>query len=260
MALTAKQKKFVAEYLIDLNATQAAVRAGYSAKNADKIGPELLGKTRVAEAIQAAMQKREQRTEITQDMVLQRWWAIATADPNEIIHLRRLCCRHCFGIDHSYQWRDEEEYEAAVQAEIVAAAAEGREPVQLSDAGGYGFDKLLRPHPKCPTCRGEGRVDLYMADTRDLSGAAKLLYAGLKQTQAGIEIKMQDQGKALENVARHLGMFVDKQEIKHSGQLALDVDVERMSDDELLSGIEAAVQAINDLSARVGKADPGTGD
>lgn len=51
MALTAKQQRFVEEYLVDLNATQAAIRAGYSAKNADKIGPELLGKTRVAEAI-----------------------------------------------------------------------------------------------------------------------------------------------------------------------------------------------------------------
>lgn len=70
MALTPKQKIFVQEYLVDLNATQAAIRAGYSQKNADKIGSELLGKTRVAEAIQKAMQDRQQRTEITQDMVV----------------------------------------------------------------------------------------------------------------------------------------------------------------------------------------------
>ena len=42
--LTDKQQRFVAEYLIDLNATQAAIRAGYSKKTADRIGPELLGK------------------------------------------------------------------------------------------------------------------------------------------------------------------------------------------------------------------------
>ena len=53
--LTDKQQRFVAEYLIDLNATQAAIRAGYSAKNADKIGSQLLGKTRVAEAIQGML-------------------------------------------------------------------------------------------------------------------------------------------------------------------------------------------------------------
>ena len=53
------------EYLIDLNATQAAIRSGYSAKTADRIGPELLGKTCVAEAIQKGMDKRAKKTEIT---------------------------------------------------------------------------------------------------------------------------------------------------------------------------------------------------
>ena len=71
MALTEKQKAFVREYLVDLNATQAAIRAGYSKKNADKIGSELLGKTRVSDAIQKAMQDRQERTEITQDKVIQ---------------------------------------------------------------------------------------------------------------------------------------------------------------------------------------------
>ncbi|MBF7685938.1 terminase small subunit [Acinetobacter sp. B10A] len=68
--LTPKQQRFVDEYLIDLNATQAAIRAGYSEKSADKIGSELLGKTRVSEAIQEAQNKRSERTEITQDYVL----------------------------------------------------------------------------------------------------------------------------------------------------------------------------------------------
>lgn len=68
--LTDKQKAFVNEYLIDLNATQAAIRAGYSKKNADKIGSQLLGKSRVSAEINKAMAKREKRTEITQDRVL----------------------------------------------------------------------------------------------------------------------------------------------------------------------------------------------
>lgn len=52
----------------------------------------------------------------------------------------------------------------------------------------------------------------------------------------------------------------DKQEIVHDGKLALDVDIERMSDDELLRGIEGAVQAINDLKARIDPPAHGTGD
>ncbi len=78
--LTPKQAQFVAEYLIDLNATQAAIRAGYSAKNADKIGSQLLGKTRVGAEIAAAMKAREQRTHITQDRVLQELARIAFFD------------------------------------------------------------------------------------------------------------------------------------------------------------------------------------
>ena len=62
MMLTAKQARFVEEYMVDLNATQAAIRAGYSARNADKIGSELLGKTRVAAAIQAKRAEVSERT------------------------------------------------------------------------------------------------------------------------------------------------------------------------------------------------------
>jgi phage terminase small subunit len=69
--LTAKQQVFIKEYMIDLNATQAAIRAGYSAKTADRIGPELLGKTCVAEALQEEMAKRLEKAQITADFVLE---------------------------------------------------------------------------------------------------------------------------------------------------------------------------------------------
>ncbi len=68
--LTAKQKAFVAEYLIDLNATQAAIRAGYSEKTARFIGAENLTKPNIAAAVAAAQAERSKRTEITQDYVL----------------------------------------------------------------------------------------------------------------------------------------------------------------------------------------------
>ena len=68
--LTAKQSLFVKEYLIDLNATQAAIKAGYSNKSAKEIGCENLTKPNIAKAIQTAMDKRSNRLEITQDSVL----------------------------------------------------------------------------------------------------------------------------------------------------------------------------------------------
>ena len=83
MALTPKQKQFVVEYLVDFNATAAAKRAGYSEKNADKIGSELLGKTRVSQAIQEAIQDRQSRTEVTQDYVIEKLKEIADKDASD---------------------------------------------------------------------------------------------------------------------------------------------------------------------------------
>jgi phage terminase small subunit len=68
--LTPKQKRFVEEYLIDLNATQAAIRAGYSAKTAFAIGFENLRKPKVAVAISEAQTAQSERIEVSQDYVL----------------------------------------------------------------------------------------------------------------------------------------------------------------------------------------------
>jgi phage terminase small subunit len=214
--LTPKQACFVDEYLIDLNATQAAIRAGYSVKRAEFTGSDLVRNRKVAEAIAARMKEREERTEITQDMVLKRYWAIATANPNELIEFRRVCCRHCFGIDHEYQWVDKAEFERAVASERKSAKDDGRKPSLPTDRGGYGFNPTLRPHPKCTMCHGEGRGQIFAHDTRDASPAALALYAGVKQTKEGLEVKLHDQVAALRDVARHLGMF--KEKVEHTGK------------------------------------------
>jgi len=85
MKLTPKQERFVAEYLIDLNATQAAIRAGYSAKTAPEQASRLLSNVKVSEAVQSAMQARAQRTEITQDMVLRELAKIGFSDIRKVV-------------------------------------------------------------------------------------------------------------------------------------------------------------------------------
>lgn len=74
MALTPKQERFAQEYLVDLNATAAAERAGYKDPN---IGRQLITKNNVAAAIQKAQQGRQKRTEVTQDMVIEKLAEIA---------------------------------------------------------------------------------------------------------------------------------------------------------------------------------------
>lgn len=84
-ALAEKQATFVQEYLIDLNATQAAIRAGYSPGSAARYAVELLNKTHVAEAIKKAMQERNQRVEISQDRILEELARIAFGDLRDAV-------------------------------------------------------------------------------------------------------------------------------------------------------------------------------
>lgn len=83
--MTPKQEAFVREYLIDLNATQAAIRAGYSEKTAEDIGRQQLRKTPVAAAINAELEKRAHRTQINADYVLNRLVEIDNMDVLDIV-------------------------------------------------------------------------------------------------------------------------------------------------------------------------------
>jgi len=98
--MTPKQQMFVQEYLIDLNATQAAIRAGYSAKTAEEQGYQLLRKTSVKAAIQAAMEKRAEETGIDAKFVL-----------NGIVKLIERCEQAVPVLDHegnpTGEWRFE---------------------------------------------------------------------------------------------------------------------------------------------------------
>ena len=87
--LTERQKRFVEEYLVDLNATEAAKRAGYSEKTAYSIGFENLKKPEIQEAIQEAMANRSARTEITQDMVLKELAAIGFSDATDYVQIKQ---------------------------------------------------------------------------------------------------------------------------------------------------------------------------
>lgn len=84
MALTAKQERFVEEYLVDLNATQAAIRAGYSKKTARAVGCENLTKPDIAEAVRKKQEERSKRTEINSDWVLTRLSEEVEADLSDL--------------------------------------------------------------------------------------------------------------------------------------------------------------------------------
>lgn len=86
LKLTPKQRLFVQEYLIDLNATQASIRAGYSIKNAEFQAHCLLKNPKLKQAIKLAMYEREQRTKVTQDRVIEELAKIAFINPTDVVN------------------------------------------------------------------------------------------------------------------------------------------------------------------------------
>lgn len=116
-ALTHRQRLFVAEYLVDLNAAGAARRAGYSGKSAGKYGPRLLLHPPVAEEVQRGMvarQERMARLEITQDRVVEELARVAFGDLRELAE---------WGPD-GLRLRASDELSAA-QAAVVCEVTEG---------------------------------------------------------------------------------------------------------------------------------------
>lgn len=83
--MTKKQKRFVDEYLIDLNATQAAIRAGYSPLTARDIGCENLTKPNIQEAIDKAIAERSRRTGVNADRVVRELAKIAFVNAGEVV-------------------------------------------------------------------------------------------------------------------------------------------------------------------------------
>lgn len=87
MSLTAKQKRFCDEYLIDLNATQAAIRAGYSEKTAYRTGADNLRKPQIEEYIAKRQKELSRSTEITQERVIKELALIAFSNNADYAHV-----------------------------------------------------------------------------------------------------------------------------------------------------------------------------
>jgi phage terminase small subunit len=204
--LNVRQRAFAEEYILDMNASAAGRRAGYSNASAAVSGYKNLANPIVQAYIAHLQEERSKRLDITPDDVLRKLWAIASVDANELVQYRRGCCRYCYGEGHRYQW-------TAAEYERATYEAERSGFMKPSAPGGNDYDRTQEPNPECPECRGEGSGEIFAQDTRNLSSNALEAYAGVKSGRDGLEIKVHDKMKALEMVGRHLGMFKDKTEL-----------------------------------------------
>lgn len=182
-------KVFIAEYLRDSNGRRAAIAAGYSAKTADQQASRLLKTVKVRAEVDRheseIVRQVQADTGITKAKALQEAWSIVTADANDLIQYRRLACDECHG-------------------------------GCLNRA-----DRMRDPDPQCKQCAGEGLGSVYVHDTRLLSPQARALYAGVKVTKEGLEVKMHSKLDALEKVFKHLGLYKEDNDQKNAGVEAL---------------------------------------
>lgn len=217
--LTQKEEDFCVYYVKNGGAAKAFLAAYGRGKRKDttvaRMANTLLNKPKLIKRIDELKAKVTKQAEFGIADVFNRWVQIAIADPADIVRLRRTCCRHCYGINHEYQYTEREF--ALEQAEAIAKK---KEPPQRP-LGGFNFNATLKPVPTCTVCYGEGVESVYVEDTRSLTGPAKHLYAGIKQTRDGLQILMRDQDEALRNIAKYLGMF--KNTIELTGKNGLPV-------------------------------------
>ncbi len=206
-ALTPRKQRFVEEYLLDLNGTQAAIRAGYSAHTANEQAARLLANVSVRSAIERGKSDVAARTGASVDELVSRMRQIILADPRELVKIKTGCCRYCYGDGHQYQ-RSEDERAYDLERWLMKGKAEST----FDEKGGSGFNPALRPVDTCPVCGGDGESRVVPLDTSTLSPGAALLYAGAKQTKYGLEVQMVSKEAMYEKLMRHLGGYAKDNE------------------------------------------------
>jgi phage terminase small subunit len=137
--LNDRQARFVAEYLLDLNATQAAIRAGYSPASARTQAADLLTNPNIAAAIAEAQAARSRRTEVTADRVVLELARVAFGDPRRVISWGPGGVR----LRPSAELADEE---AAIVAEVGETTTKDGGSLRLKTVDKLGALRLLGQH------------------------------------------------------------------------------------------------------------------
>lgn len=231
--------RFVEEYAKDRNGLQAAIRAGYSVASAGEQACFLLKDPRVQELVTIECDRVKRMANVDAAFVLTQWMELATADASKVVQIRRVNCRHCWGIGHERQWSAREYAKAYDDALAVPDKKTGG--LKIPDcAGGFGWRHNADPNADCPECLGEGKEDVFIADTAALTGAERKLIAAIETTKDGVRIKMRDQDGAVTNLAKYLGMLIEKRELTGKDGQPLGVavlPVDLPSDPKLLGDL-----------------------
>lgn len=213
--LNLREALFVDGYIATLNVEQAYIEAGFAAKpgaSAQSAGSRLLNMVKCRAYLAQQTKAVFRRLEQEQDNLIRVLTYTAYADPRELVEHWRHACRYCHGKLHRYQFTSGEWDKKMTEfADKQEKAAENGTPAPKApdSKGGVGFNPKAEPNDDCPECGGIGVGKTVVKDTRNLSPAAVALYAGTKEGKDGIEIKMHDQMKAREMLAKLRKLYDD---------------------------------------------------
>jgi phage terminase small subunit len=212
-SLTAKQLAFARAYVECRNATLAykmAYRVDVAGNTPEWIYNEAsrqLAHPGIAMAIQELHDAAAAQTIITARQLVQDLVDMASVDPEEVTSVRTINCRHCWGADGRYQWRDEAELSQECEAKQTDVDR-GVKWVKFPDAlGGFGYTPQKGPNPECSKCNGTGLTQGAVTDSATWSIKARKLVKGVKQTANGIEILMNDPLAVRVELLKILGVY-----------------------------------------------------
>jgi phage terminase small subunit len=220
--LTDQQEAF-ARAFVETNNRSLAYRRAYKVGVNTKPGTIWSEASRVAALphvqarIRVLLEAAAAETVANKAALIKLLWDRIMADRRDVINHVRRCCRHCYGGErHQYQWKDEMEYALALAKtcdENATLPPDKQKPLP-TDEGGYGFDPHREPNVTCDAegCMGNGHGETVIADTTKLTGAAALIYEGVKETKDGFELKLADRNADIQQLSKLLGWSVDKVE------------------------------------------------
>lgn len=206
--LTPQQETFAVGLAAGEKQTDA-YRAAYprlkaSAKTIAEKASRLAADSRVQARVKGLLAKTVVAHDKLAEIATREWSDISLADARELSGIHLYCCRYCWGKDFRYQRTAGEMEEAREAFELLPPKKRGN---GFDEKGGIGYHAKRDPNPDCPECFGDGMRVVYFNDTRRLSRQAARLFAGVKETKDGLEVKVRSQDGALENLGRVSGVY-----------------------------------------------------
>ena len=221
---------FARAYCQTRNGTQAALEAGYEPKSATSQAGRLLRKSHVLALIAELDRDAQERAEMNRDDIALMWKRAALTDRNDLVEVRRHCCRYCYGFEHRYQETPEERRRREDEYASLQLQTPTVEWPPFKELGGVGYNRRKNADPDCPECFGDGEMTVIIKDTRRMPPAARAIYEGAKFTKDGIEIKIMDRTTAIVNMSKILGIAPDRIDARVA---VMDLTPEKIPDEPI---------------------------